>query len=135
MGRVNLIAKHADCSRGFTLVEVLSAVLLLSIGLLAVLTADQASRETQQRAVYISIGRGIAQSKVEKLRAAPIDSLPSFAGSSQDSSLPSGNLIQVAVVGYPNPSCTSLYKCTVTVTWPEGRGTRKVCYETLIARR
>ena len=37
---------------GFTLAEVLAAVLLLAIGLLAVIAAAQGARDSQQRAVY-----------------------------------------------------------------------------------
>ncbi len=126
---------HRASRRGFTLVEILAAALLLSIGLLAVLSAVQAGRETRLRALYLSIGRNIAQSKIDKLRSLPVDSLPAQAGAWQDSSLPQGNLVQVAVVPYPDAGQTHLYKGTVTVTWPEQKGTRKVRYETLIVRR
>ncbi len=111
------------------------ACLLLSIGLLAVMSATRGARETQQRALYLSIGRGIAQSKIEKLRSAPVDSLAGLAGASQDSSLPAGNSVQVAVSSYPGAGNANLYRATVTVTWPEQKGTRKVQYETLIVRK
>lgn len=128
-------ARRTGCSAGFTLVEILSAVALLSIGLLAVLSAGRAARETQQRAVHLSIARGIAQSKVDQLRAKSFDSLPSMAGASTDASLPKGNQIVVAVSRYPDAGETNLYQATVTVTWPCSVGTRTVRYDTLIARK
>ena len=120
---------------GFTLVEVLSAVLLLSIGLLAVLTATRAARDTQQRALYLSIGNNIAQSKIDYIRSAPIDTIDAMDGSTSDSSLPKGNSIVTLVSRYPDNTETNIYKAAVTITWPEQKGTRRICYETLITRK
>lgn len=120
--------------KGFTLVEVLAAALLLSIALLAVMTASQAARETQRRAVYLSIGRNIAQSKIETLRAASFDSLTSMGSSSQSPALPPGNSIAVTVSRYPTSTDKHLCRAQVTVSWPEARGTRTIRYEALIAR-
>lgn len=120
---------------GYTLVEVLAAVLLLSIGLLAVLSAYQAARETQKRAIFLSIGRGVAQSRIEEIRTASFDNILSYVGSSNNSSLPSGNSVVTNVNRYPTASETNCYKVKVTVTWPEGKGTRKIQYETLISRK
>ena len=120
---------------GFSLVEVLSAVLLLSIGLLAVLTANRAARDTQQRALYLSVGRNIAQTKLDFIRAAPIDTIDAMDNTVSDSYLPKGNSIVTLVSRYPDNLETNIYKATVTITWPESKGTRKICYETLIARK
>lgn len=127
--------KRRQSMLGFTLVEILAACLLLSIGLLAVLTAVRAARETQQRALYLSIGRNIAQSKIDKARSMSVDNISSMAGTTQDSSLPAGNSITVSVNRYPDASQIHLYRVTVTVSWPEQRGTRRLTYETLIARK
>lgn len=120
---------------GYTLVEVMAAVALLSIGLLAVLTATRAARETQQRALYISTGRAVAQSVIDELRSRQIESITDPITTTSSSSLPPGNSVQATVTRYPNGIETNLYKAVVTVAWPEGNGTRKVVYETLIARR
>ncbi|MCE5315396.1 MAG: type II secretion system protein [Armatimonadota bacterium] len=115
---------------GFTLVEVLAAVVLLSIGLLAVLSAGSAARETRQRAVYLSIGRNAAQSAIEHARSNQDYTLPS----STVTGLPSGNSIVLAaelIAGsYGDAKIKHVW---VTVTWPEGSGTRKVFYETYIS--
>lgn len=120
---------------GFTLIEIVSAMALLSIGLLAVLSANEASRSTQQRTVHLSLARSIAQSKIEQIRAAPFESIPSMAGASSDSSLPSGNQIVVAVSKYPDGSENNLYQATVTVAWRGDRRTRAIRYDTLITRK
>ena len=127
--------KHGSGRGGFTLVEILAAVVLLSIGLLAVLSASRAAHDTQRRALFLSTGRNIAQTRIETLRAAAFNTLPGLAGTTTDSSLPAGNQVQIAVDGYPNGTETNLYRAIVTVTWPEGNGTRKVRYETLIVRK
>ncbi|MGC8862876.1 MAG: type IV pilus modification PilV family protein [Armatimonadota bacterium] len=120
---------------GFTLVEVLAAVVLLSIGLLAVLAASQAARDTQTRTVYISIGRNIAQSRIEALRSMRFDSLAAQTGVTQNPSLPPGNSVETIVEGYPASSETNLRRVTVRVSWREKNGTRTIRYETLIARK
>ena len=129
------IPKTISRSGGFTLVEVLAAVLLLSIALLAIMSANTAARYAQQRAVNQSAARNVAQSIIDQLRAAPIDSISTKTFPTSDSALPSGNSIAVSTVGYPTLSETNLYTSTVTVSWPESGNTRTVKYETLIARR
>lgn len=135
--RANKKTKHTPVlqNNGFTLVEVLSAVLLLSIGLLAVLTAARAARDIQQRALYLSIGRNIAQAKIDNIRSAPIESINSMGNTVSDPSLPKGNTIITQVSRYPDYSETNIYKAAVTVAWPEQKGIRKIYYETLIVRK
>jgi prepilin-type N-terminal cleavage/methylation domain-containing protein len=132
---MSLILGTRSRNGGFTLVEVLAAVLLLSIAILAIMSANTAARQAQQRAVGLSIGRNIAQSIVDQLRAAPIGTIKTAAFPTSDSSLPAGNSIAVSVTGYPTSPETNLYKALVTVSWPEAAGTRRIQYETLIARR
>ncbi len=132
---MNLIRRTTSKGGGFTLVEVLAAVLLLSIALLAIMTANTAARGVQQRAVCQSVARNIAQSIIDQLRSAPIDTVSTMTFPATDSSLPSGNSIVVSASGYPNSGESNLYKATVTVSWPEGAGTRSIQYETLITRR
>lgn len=120
---------------GFTLVEIVSAVALLSIGLLAILTATRAARDTQQKAVHLSIARAIAQSKLDQVRATPFDSIPSMAGVSTDTALPTGNQIVVTTAKYPDASETNLYQVTVTVSWTSAQGARTIRYDTLITRK
>lgn len=109
--------------------------MLLSIGLLAVLAGARAARETQARAVHMSIARSIAQSKIEKLRATPIGKMSPHSAVTTDPSLSADNKIWVKVSRYPDVSQEDLYRATVVVVWREQRGTRTIRYETLIARK
>lgn len=125
-----MISKRVYKNGGFTLVEVLAAVLLLSIGLLAVLTAESAARNMQQRAVYLSVGRNAAQSAIERLRSNQSYTL----SSSTVSGLPAGNKIILSVSSVAGTqSSTGITYARVTVTWPEGSGTKKILYETYIS--
>jgi Tfp pilus assembly protein PilV len=130
-----LIRKTISSDGGFTLVEVLAAVLLLSMAVLAIMSANAAARDAQQRAVCQSVARNVAQSVIDQLRAAPIGSISTMTFPASDSALPPGNSIAVSVSGYPTSGETNLYKATVTAGWPEAGSTRTVVYETLIARR
>lgn len=132
---MSLSLKTRSRNGGFTLVEVLAAVLLLSIAMLAIISANSAARGAQQRAVNMAVGRNVAQSIVDQLRAAPIDSITTMTFPAGDSALPAGNSIAVSVGGYPNSGETRLFKATVTVSYPEANSTRSIKYETLIARR
>jgi len=128
-----IYAKPAAIRRGgFTLVEVLAAAAILSFAVLAVISATQAARESQQRATYLAIGRNVAQSRIEELRGAAAGSVIPAKISNTEPSLPAGNKVLVQVAPYAGFGTSSLYWVSVTVTWPEGKGVRKVEYETLI---
>lgn len=124
-----------SCLRGFTLVEVLAATALLSIGLLAVIVTSGTAREYHQRAVWLSVGRAVAQNRIEQLRSMAFDSLPDQAGTQSDPALPKGNSIVTTISGYPTTDVTDLYRVVVRVSWPEGNGIRTITYETLVARK
>lgn len=119
---------------GFTLVEVLAATVLLSIGILGVMSAMAASRDMQQRATWICIGRTIAQSKMEDMRGASALSIDGITSTTSDSRLPAGNQINVTVTRYPDFSQDKFFKALVTVSWPEGNGTRVITHESLISK-
>ena len=128
------LAGAAYGSGGFTLVELLVAVVIMSIGVLALMTAMAASRDAQNRAMYIAVASNIAQGKIEQARNTKFDQLLLLAGTSSDPSLPAGNQIQVTVANYPVLELNQ-YQVQVTVMWPEANGQRTISYETLIAKK
>ena len=132
--RRNFARPRAVDGHGYTLVEVLAATVLLSIGILAVLTAMAGSRDMQQRAKWMCIGRTIAQSKMEDIRGGSTTDIDGLTAVTSDSRLPAGNQISVTVTRYPDSSQDKFFKALVTVSWPEGRGTRAITHETLISK-
>ncbi len=122
-------------NQGFTLAEVLVAVMILSVVLITTIGAMAAAKETQRRASNIALGRTIAQSKIEQMRAADCVNYSTMTGVSTDSSLPAGNSVNVSASEYPNESQKQIYLVQVTVSWPEGSGVRNIQYETLVAQR
>ena len=125
-----IIAGNRRRQHGFTLVEVLSAALILSIGLLAIVSAMQASRKSQQSAVYMNIAMNAAQSQIEGIRSLNWNNIADPPDTTVPA-LPFGNVLSVTVNKYPNAQENKLYKIIVAVTWPEGSGTRSWTYETL----
>lgn len=121
-------------AHGYTLVEVLAATALLSVGILAVLTAMSGSRDMQQRAKWMCIGRTVAQSKMEDIRGGSATDIDGLTAVTCDSRLPAGNQISVTVTRYPDVSEDNFFRALVTVSWPEGNGTRGITHESLISK-
>ena len=124
-----MTSRRMSGNGGFTLVEVLAAVLLLSIGLLAVLSAGSLARQTQQQALYMSIGRNAAQTAIERVRSSGSYTL----SSSTVSGLPRGNSISLTKAAVTGAHSVNITRASVTVSWPERNSTRKVYYETYIS--
>ncbi len=120
---------------GFTLVEVLAATVILSIGLMGVISAIAATRDTQQRTVYMAIARDIAISQMEDYRWTSKWDLWSIPPTRTSTKLPSGNLITCSWSPYPGVFETKMFKCRVTVSWPEAKGNRSISYESLFYKR
>lgn len=113
---------------GYTLVELLAAMTILSIGLLGVFSAISASRDLQQRAVYMAIARNAAVSFMETYRSIDKSKLNTVPATQYIATLPAGNSVECSSTIYG----TNLYLATVRITWPEGLGTRSIKYETLL---
>jgi prepilin-type N-terminal cleavage/methylation domain-containing protein len=112
---------------GYTMVELLAALTILSIGLLGIFSAISAARDTQQRAVYMAIARNTAITYMETFRSLKSDKLNTVPASGTLTTLPAGNSFTCTT----SKNVDKLYLATVTVTWPEGLGTRSIKYETL----
>lgn len=128
------VRKREAGRAGYTLVEVMAAAVILSIGIIAVLSAVAASRDTQQRAGWMCIGRTIAQSTMENIRGASAADIDGMSSVTSDARLPAGNQIRVTVTRYPGVTETRLFRAVVSVSWPEGGGTRVLSNETLVSK-
>lgn len=117
---------------GYTLVEILVAVVILSIALLAIMSAISIAQDTQTRAFHMAIARDIAIMRMEDYRSAGGDSIANPVTPYSSPDLPSGNVITPAASKYPDAASDCLWRAIVTVRWPEGRTTRSITYDTLL---
>ncbi|MHB9131394.1 MAG: type IV pilus modification PilV family protein [Armatimonadota bacterium] len=124
---------------GFTLVELLVSIVILSVGILGVVQCLYAALYTNMKANRIALATAVAQSEIENQR-----SLGVFTGTSSalnDSQLPGGQL-DVTVFDYTvsNPKSTiaiTLKKLKVDVSWIGNRPTVRehVVLETVVSNR
>ncbi|MFQ3549884.1 MAG: type II secretion system protein [Armatimonadota bacterium] len=117
---------------GFTLVEILVSSVILSIGLVAILTGMSLSRESRLKAEQLNIANAIAQSYIEEYRAKEKTDLSNETINTTSSLLPRGNNITITVSQSENFSASSLSWVRVKITYPEANGTREIYYETCI---
>jgi prepilin-type N-terminal cleavage/methylation domain-containing protein len=117
--------------RGYTLVEVLVAVSILSIVLIGIMAAINVAQDTQDRAMNIAAARDIAVSRLETYRNLSPVQFGTVPASDISAALPTGNSIACSVASYGGTN-TFIYRATVSVSWPEGKGSRTVSYESLL---
>ncbi len=120
----------ADKETGFTLIEVLIAISILSIGLLAIASMQIASIQTTGKAQYVSVGTSWAEDRLEWLMSLDYDdallanTAPDYVA--DPNTAPDGYTIEYQVEGaYPRANCKRIF---VKTTWNE-RGINK---ETII---
>ena len=65
------MTKHSE--NGFTLVEVLVAMLIFAFGILAVINMQYVATQTNTRSRHVTEGMLVAQNRVEQLMALPYD--------------------------------------------------------------
>lgn len=105
---------------GFTLVEILVSCVILSIGLLALLTALGVAHATQDNAQHLLAARAAAQSEMERVRGLPFSSMPSSSPSVTTTAVPGlpGGQMKVTISKYVyQASVTDLRQVRVEIYW------------------
>jgi prepilin-type N-terminal cleavage/methylation domain-containing protein len=110
---------------GFTILEVMIAISILAIGLLAVFCGQKKAIRGNYRASHLTEGMTLAQDKLEELLASPYDSVTTGTGTQ-------GNY-SIAWTVYDNDPINNTKRIVVTVT---GQGLRSPlqlnCIKTLL---
>ena len=110
---------------GFTILEVMIAISILAIGLLAVFSGQNMAIRGNDRASHLTEGMTLAQDKMEELLALPYDSVTTGSGTQ-------GNY-SIAWTVYDNDPINNTKRIVVTVT---GQGLNKSlelnCIKTLL---
>jgi prepilin-type N-terminal cleavage/methylation domain-containing protein len=105
--------------RGFTLVEILVALVILSIALLALAGLMATTIRNNAAGGHLTEAATIAQDTLERLRLSPLNSIP-LGIMTQDSCVGSTGIVYTrnwtAVPNIPFPNNT-LDTITITVTW------------------
>ena len=93
---------------GFTILEVMIAISILAIGLLAVFSGQNMAIQGNNRASHLTEGMTLAQDKMEELLALPYDSVTTGTGTQ-------GNY-SIAWTVYDNDPINNTKRIVVTVT-------------------
>lgn len=106
--------------RGFTLVEVLVALMILVIGILGVVQILVPGMRTITKAKYQRIATNFADAELNQMKKAFFLNITSakFPSPVTVSGLPGSNQATVTIAPYPNSDSTKLKRVTIDVTWP-----------------
>jgi prepilin-type N-terminal cleavage/methylation domain-containing protein len=112
-----------ESQAGFTLVEVMIAILLTVIAVMGIVGLMRAESRTANRSRHLSEASVLAQGKMEELRATQsFTTTTSGTGSDASPVDPQGNsggIFTRAWSWAPNATITSAYNYTTTVSWTE----------------
>ena len=105
--------------RGFTVIEVIVAMAVFTVGILAVASMQTKAMGGNYFASGVTESTTLAQDKLEELIALPYDDAELSAGTHNESSPPTGYTITWEVLN--NNPVTNTKLITITVT-PQGKG-------------
>ena len=102
---------------GFTMIEVMIAIVVLSVGLLGIASMQLTAVKDNAGANRLTESATLAQDKIEELMGLPFNDPDLQDGTYQDPPTPAGYTIEWDVENNtPQPNTTLI---TVTVTWAE----------------
>ena len=121
-----------NSTKGFTFLEVLVAIIILTIGMLGAATFMVSIIKSNNYSNQISIATTLAQDKIEELKNISYASITSGTESNIDENGDAGG-IYTRTTTVDNTSHPSWSEVTVTVSWNWNNATRNVTLKTIIA--
>ncbi|MBN1503431.1 MAG: prepilin-type N-terminal cleavage/methylation domain-containing protein [Candidatus Eisenbacteria bacterium] len=130
LGRANILVRLRQDRAGFSLVELLMAIVFIGIGVMAVAGLFPLATKNVNDAKLLSTALGRAQEKLEELQVAGFSSAVMSTGMYADTA---GTYVRTWAVrdSVPNPGTKQV---TVSVSWPTNRGGESVTLTTYVAR-
>ena len=117
--RPSIESSRKDNERGFTLIEVIVAISILTVGILAVASMQIKAMGGNYFSSGVTESTTLAQDKLEELITVPYGDAQLSAGTHNEASPPTGYTIAWEVIN-DNP-VTNTKLITITVT-PQGKG-------------
>jgi prepilin-type N-terminal cleavage/methylation domain-containing protein len=120
--------------RGFTLVEMMIALVLFGLGMMALAQALPNGLSVRDKARRMSVATSMAQEEVERLRDLPWTHADLDAGVHQDPENPVDNAFRRSWQVQTDTPVTDMKRVSVTVTFPTDSADSQAVVTTLIAR-
>ena len=125
-------ARRVKHQGGFTLVEMLIAVFILSVGLLALGSMQVSAISGNAHSSNVTEGSTLAADRLEKLLALPYTHADLSPGAHLDPSPPSGRTVGWNIVD--NAPMANTKTLTLTVQWTDHGNQKSVSMQRIIAR-
>ena len=126
--------RHASDRRGFTLVEMMIALVLFGVGMMALAQVLPNGLSVRDKARRMSVATSMAQEEVERLRNLPFNHADLAAGNHADPDNPIDNAFQRDWVVQNDTPVTDMKRIAVTVTFPTDSADSQAVMTTMIAR-
>ena len=126
--------RHASDRRGFTLVEMMIALVLFGVGMMALAQVLPNGLSVRDKARRMSVATSMAQEEVERLRNLPFNHADLGGGNHSDPDNPVDNAFQRTWVVQNDTPVPDMKRIAVTVTFPTDSADSQAVMTTMIAR-
>jgi prepilin-type N-terminal cleavage/methylation domain-containing protein len=121
-------------NRGFTLVEMMIALVLFGVGMMALAQVLPRGLSVRDKARRMTVATSMAQEEVERLRNLPFNHADLAGGAHDDPNNPIDGAYGRQWVVQDNTPVTDMKHVTVTVTFPTDSDDNQAVVTTMIAR-
>jgi len=125
--------KSFSNENGFTLIEILMAIAVISIGLLALAALQTTAISGNARAKKHSMASLLAQDQIETYKNMPYDSIPSAPASENGTTLSPWGIFTRTTTVLDNTPIAGAKTINVSVSWQDNVP-RSVVFQTIIAQ-
>ena len=121
--------KNIFYKKGFTLIEIITAITIMAVGILSILALFPVGFAASRRAADLTTAALYAQEKMEEIKMKGFANADSFNGETETQGIFTRTVLVTNVSGYNG----NLKEITVTVDWTERGKTYDEAFKTYIA--